>query len=344
VFDAVVVGAPSTSGELAARNLDAQIDGLRRAASLDPHREDVAAPLVRALITRAQFFGTWRDFDEALARTEALDPGLPGATGLRAEALIAVHRFDEAAALVQDDPVLHLTVRAARGEDILREAEFRRAEEDTVPAMLSHAHALARAGAFDAADRAYRDAAEAYRDVSPFIPARIAFARGLMWSEFADQPERGKPLYAEAVRRLPGFVTATVHLAELLEPAEAVALLERLPPTVDPEPRGARAELTGDTAELGDVAEAYRALTRTMPEAVWDHAAEFFMGPGSDPAFALQLALRNLSNRNTERAWLVALEAAVAARDEGTLEALLSDAPDAPAMVPLAERLQALRP
>jgi len=54
-----------------------------------------------------------------------------------------------------------------------------------------------------------------YRDVSPFPIAYVAFQRGVMWAELANAPERALPLYREAVERLPGYVVANVHLAEL---------------------------------------------------------------------------------------------------------------------------------
>lgn len=53
-----------------------------------------------------------------------------------------------------------------------------------------------------------------------------------------------------------------------------------------------------------------------------DHGAEFFTGPGADPARALD----NLANRETGRAYAIAIEAADAAGDTASLCALARDA------------------
>ena len=61
----------------------------------------------------------------------------------------------------------------------------------------------------------------------------------------------------------------------------------------------------------------YEALLARHPLAYADHAAEFYLGAGHDPARALAWARTNLLNRETRRAFELAIRAAREAhRDE----------------------------
>jgi len=59
----------------------------------------------------------------------------------------------------------------------------------------------------------------------------------------------------------------------------------------------------------------YEQLLRQQRPAFLDHGAEFFLGPGADPARAIELARDNLLLRQTGRAYQLALQAALAAGD-----------------------------
>ncbi len=348
----VVLGGLTTDGETARQNLDARIQGLTQALERTPHLFSLRAGLVHALLSRTAFFGSYGDFDRVLALSA---DGLTehdsddASRVLRAQALQAVHRFQEALALVE--PVgpaadgVRGTIALALEQDLATELQRReaavatRASFDSLSAL---AAVRSRVGDFDGADAAYRAAAEAYADVSPFAYAFVAFQRGVMWAEVAGDPLRAVPLYREALRLVPGYVVAGVHLSELeaehgLLP-QAVARLELLAgATADPEPHGLVGELLGSAAHVDEARKRYDALLSTHREAFLDHGSEFFAGPGADPERALSLALENLALRPTERARLVAIEASLAAAQPDLACELSAKVGPHPVSLPLQE-------
>src|SRR5690606_26382190 len=94
-----------------------------------------------------------------------------------------------------------------------------------------------------------------YGDVSPLPVAWVAFQRGVMWAEQADRRDLGCALYGEGTRRLPAYVVANVHLAEIereASPSRAIARLGSILASGDPEPAGLLGEILlaeGDPAE-----------------------------------------------------------------------------------------------
>lgn len=325
------VGPTTTDGTIAEANLDAQIEGLRSAAARGFAGPDAEGALIDALLVRAQFFGTWADFDEALERSEAMlrqQPGNMAALERRARSLSAVHRFSEARNLLEGAPrtsaALLLIDEATGGSrDALLERRRDALEREgrSFETLTALARALALTGRFEEADATYVEAAEGYADVSPFPIAWIAFSRGVMWSEVAGHPEVGRSLYEEAVDRLPGYVVANVHLAELEAEggqrarAEARLATLRRDDMADPEPDAVLGELAEDPDALSRAHDGYDAALARYPEAVWDHGAEFFLSGGDDPARGDSLAQMNLQLRRTERAYLLAMRGAMAVGD-----------------------------
>jgi len=127
---------------------------------------------------------------------------------------------------------------------------------------------------------------------------------------------------------LPRYVVANVHLAELeiglgQRDAAEGRLRSLAGQKEDPEPWGRLAELLlatspGDPTALRLLARAahrYDELLARHPSAFSDHAAEFFAGPGGNPARAVALARDNLLLRQTGRAYLLAMQSAFAAGD-----------------------------
>lgn len=354
-----VLGGRSTDGNVARKDLDARIAGITQAVARGARMKGMRATLVDALLARTGYFGTYSDFDRALALADeevALAPTSPEALTLRARVLSALHRFDEAVAIVESLAADHApaakalqAVKLARGEDLAKILAERRALADKHPSYGSWtgvAVVEARLGNFEAADKAYREAIEVYRDVSPMAFAWVAFQRGVMWAERAGQRARAFLLYQEAVKRLPGYVVAQVHLAELessfgLE-AEAIARLSPIK-TENPEPAGLLSELVSSSdpsrsaALVKEARDQYNSLLGSHRLAFADHGSEFFAGPGDDPALGLKLAKENLANRATERARLVAIRASLAADDSEGACALAKGAPAKPVSVPLAE-------
>jgi tetratricopeptide (TPR) repeat protein len=165
----------------------------------------------------------------------------------------------------------------------------------------------------DDAERWFSAATRSYRSTSPFPLAMLELQRGQMWMEHDDLP-RARTWCAAAVRRLPAYVPAHGHLAELDaalgDTAAAVARLRPLALTSDdPDYATQLARILRDDGQNDeahtwrDQAEArYDQLLVRHPEAFADHAAEFWLTIGSDPGRALPLARQNLALRQTPRA------------------------------------------
>ncbi len=339
-----VLGRPTTEGELALGNLDAQIKAALDLLEETPDSLGLASQAVGLLLTRIQYAGNYDDFapiDRLTARMTVAHGEEAEAWLLRADFLSAVHRFVDAhAALARAEQLgappqdeRRATYWLATGENLeqvrsMRESALAKAE--TYKTLISVAAVYAAQGAFAKADTHYMRALTVYRDVSPLPVAWISFQRGVMWSEMAGAPAWGKVMYQEAVRRLPNYTVANVHLAELEhsggEEQRAIERLARVAELAfDPEPESRLAgwlERTdpGHAAEFLRKAESgYDSLLRDYEAAFRDHAAEFFLGAGKQPARALRLALANLQERKVPRAYLIALAAARAAGDRSAL-------------------------
>lgn len=340
--DVALYAGPTTDGAVAIDNLDAQIAGREDLVARRPHDLAARRTLVDLLLARTLFRGTYDDFDVALGHAEAAltsHPEEPAAHALLATVLIAVHRFDEALEALDEAAARGLdveeardTIRLARGqdlEDVLARREDAAQAHPSFTTLSGVAAALGALGRYDEADRTFQDALSAYSDVSPLPVAWVAFQRGVMWAEQADRPDLGCTLYGEGTARLPSYVVANVHLAELEQEASVAAATRRLEALIgqtgDPEPAGLLGEILlaqgEEEAAAPLIAQAkarYDELLARHRLAFADHGAEFFMGPGADPARALDLALDNLDNRPNDRAYQVAIEAALTA-DEPSL-------------------------
>jgi tetratricopeptide (TPR) repeat protein len=331
----------TTRGDLALGNLNDRIATLEKRAARGPLGLDARADLAESLLNRAQFSGTFDDFDRALelGQSAVRDFGRdPQAFLLRARSESAVHRFedaardlDAAAKLGADVEARLAAIHIAQGRDLQQVravARNRVARAPTLENLALLANAEAALGDFDAADEHYAAALATLRDVSPFPVAQLCFQRGVMWAELAARPERAVSHYVEAVRRLPSYVVANVHLAELEATLDRRdAAIERLRRVVahsaDPEAAGYLGELLGardpnDPAAIeliGRARKGYEHLLARHRAAFLDHAAEFFGGPGDDPALAVRLATENLTLRQTPRAYALAIETALLAHD-----------------------------
>lgn len=335
----------TTRGDIALRNLSDRIDVLEKQSAKQAQPLPVREQLASALLQRALFLGTFDDFSRVLEIADAAVRAFPGQANallLRARAASAVHRFedalgdlDAAALLGADVDARRASIHVALGRDLEKARAFAKSRVDRAP-TLEHLGLLANAeaalGDFDAADDHYQAALDTVHDVSPFPVAQLSFQRGVMWGEQASRPERALPFYAEAVRRVPQYVVANVHLAELeASTGRRDAAIERLrtiveqsgTPGHDPEPFGVLAELLlqrdphdGSAAALIERArQGYDALLARHRTAFLDHGAEFFAGPGNDRPQALALARENLALRQTPRAYALAIESAFGAGD-----------------------------
>ncbi|MEL6181667.1 MAG: hypothetical protein AAFS10_22095, partial [Myxococcota bacterium] len=267
-WEATPFDGRTTQGDVAVGNLTATIDGQTLALERRPTDLALRVTLVDALLTRAQFMGTFADFDRSVAIAQDAvqhHPNHPRALELRARAYQAVHRFDEAQTDLEAAQALDgvdrsdavATLLIARGTDLEQALRIRQEAAQKRPSFATLAGlgaALAALGRYDEADTAWVDALRHYRDVSPFPVAFVAFQRGVMWSEQADRPERGLILYREAVQHLPAYAVANVHLAELeWNDGDTALATERLrsvlDTTVDPEPGGLLGEILIDLGQ-----------------------------------------------------------------------------------------------
>ncbi len=351
----------TTNAGLAITNLNSQIASLQKLFSEQPNRFEFRRRLFELLLTRTQFLGSYSDFAQ-LNKLTALAPTSLDEYLLRARYLTVTHQFNDALEmlaaaqrLAPDNKEIKrksIPIRLARRQNL---AELRTEQLAELKQNRSYGNLVliagieAELGNFEDADSYFEEAIRSYRDTSPFPIAFLYFQRGVMWSEKAGNTTRGHLYYQEAIHYLPQFVAAQVHLVEIAQSsgdtASAIAGLESVASAEDPEPRALLGELLRNAGREQEAASyidtatsAYNELLEKYPLAFADHGAEFFSGPGADPARGLELAKVNLTNRKSERAYIVAIEAAHAAGAESNLSDFVSEARLlGPVFVPLIE-------
>lgn len=333
----------TTDGAIAIGNLDAQMAGTERLARTRPLSVKERASQVDLLMQRGQILGRIGDYEAADALAEALvaeAPADPDAWLARARARATFHRFtsalgdlDEATrhgAATRAVDAVRAGILQATGKEEEALVLRRRLGGDRPDILTLGAEATLRAarGELDEAERLFAAAIASYRDVSPFPVAWIEFQRGLVWMR-EEEYGRARELLAAAHRRLPQHVQAQGHLGEV-EAAlghvdVAIALLTPLAETSEDPDYAAQLARILDEAGRKDEAKPWREnaamrydeLMAKHPEAYADHAAEFWLAAGADPARALGYAERNLALRPTVRAWELVMRAAEAKGDGG---------------------------
>lgn len=319
-------GRATTAGAIAIANLDHQI---ARSA------EDGDA--VDLLLARSRFLGDHDALDRAVRMTDR--PSLTHVDLLRqARALSAAHRFADA--LVDLDAAectgaasaeivasrSSILVATGHAYDAIPQLESELSRHPGFATRTALAAAYGAAGRIADADRLYAAAGDDLDTTSPFPHAWLYFVRALMWTEQAGNPERGVAFYAKALAYLPEFAAANIHLAEIEaargEVPSAMARLERVTAlSEEPEAIALLGQLKLRAGDLeggkGDIEKArrrYESLLARQPLAFADHAAQFYLGPGNDAERAWWLARQNLANRETPRAFRLAIAAARATR------------------------------
>lgn len=317
----------TTLSTIALANLDQQIQ---------QQADDPAA--LDLWLLRLQLLADYRMLDRTAALAEA---NADSATDRlrRARARMAAHRFTAAQAdldAAQATPLQRgaLLVATGRAAEALPALQAEVARRPGFASLCALARAQAAVGRLDEADRRYAQALRELDTTSPFPAAAIAFGRGLMWAEQGGDAARGAAFYAEALRLVPGYAAAGIHLAELdlARGDEATAearLLQVVIHTDEPEAMALLGELherQGQAArgrdEIDGARRRYELLLSRHPEAFADHAAEFYLGPGRNPQRAWTWALANLRERPTRRAHQLAIRAAEALGHVGEARAL----------------------
>jgi tetratricopeptide (TPR) repeat protein len=283
------------------------------------------------LLQRATYRGHVEDYQAALARAEKLtvdQPQDPGAWRIYVGTLSAVHKFADARAALAKmkelDPLpddwrgIEVSLDEATGR--LGDAAVARYEEATknpnAITLTQWAANLATRGLTDKAIPLIPKAAEKLRDNQPETLAYLLFQWGRVY-ELDGKPALARDFYAEAHKRMPGYVEATAHLAQEMmasgDTAGAKALVEReLAQNRHPTLLSLAVQL-GHTELVDETKQAWNHYVDALPEAFSDHAARFYLTV--DPAKALVLARANLANRDTPEARSLVAEAALAAGD-----------------------------
>ncbi|MCC5874374.1 MAG: tetratricopeptide repeat protein [Gammaproteobacteria bacterium] len=258
----------TTHPDIALRNLDFQVNRARIIAQRQPGDAGAVRGLLDQLLTRAQFRGSYSDYDEALTITERLlgqRPDDPLAKLERARILERLHRFDEAetllteleaaldrvaldrvaldrvaldpdrrrhVAIADDAARARIRIALARGvpERVLADAERRAASNPGFGSLSQLAFTLHALGRIDEAEATYLEALEYWDQISPFAVSWIEFQRGELHVD--RDPARAAVHYRRALDYMPAYVTARVHLAEALVEVgaidEAIELLEAI--------------------------------------------------------------------------------------------------------------------
>ncbi|HEY6461325.1 MAG TPA: hypothetical protein VIY73_14265 [Polyangiaceae bacterium] len=329
---------PTTSPVIALHNLDAEI--AEREKHLHAGTPSPPGELIGRYLVRAKFVGLVSDLvaaDDRSAADVAAHPGDAKAHLARASALGSIHRFADALGELdraQDHGAPKEEVVRARAGLLLATGRI----DDAASLEPAPAHAqgapiedLVLRGGIDAqrgepaeSERLFELARDHYRDVSPFTVAWMDFERSRAL-EVAGEGAKARVYLAEAVAVVPSYTHAVVHLASTEPPERAMALLDGLSRSDDPDVLAARADALRrggrddeSRAEAAKAKARFEEVLARLPLAFADHAASFYLGVGRDPARALVLAKANARNRPTAEAlelWLSAAQAADA-RDE----------------------------
>ncbi len=262
-----------------------------------------------AFVARARSRAVFHRFADALGDIECaerLSPDAEATRGERAAILQALGRYDEALAMRE-------------------EAVDRRATFESVAALVG---LYAELGEVDTAVRLYAESRRHYRGVSPFPLALLDFQLGLMWMN-KGQLDEARTSFDAARRRVPAYAAAGGHLAEVEaevgEVESAVARLYSLAVSSDDPDYAAQLARILGAAGRGHESERwcrlaaarYDELVARHPEAFADHAAEFWLAAGANPAKALRLARMNVEVRKTPRAYGLLAQAVAANETAG---------------------------
>jgi tetratricopeptide (TPR) repeat protein len=283
-------------------------DALDRLGDLVQQLVRADAEPIRTLLIQSQIASTTHRFAEARGYLKAAE-----ARGTLPEAAIR----------------LSLSIDQACGNRLEEVMEIRRAmaaESGRLEDLVPLGALFADLREFDEADRIYQRALRGYRDVSPFALAWVCFQLGSLWGELVTepQPHRAAQWYQKAIEYVPSYVKARVHLSEIYldygRAEDAEALLVPSASSGDPEVHWRLADVMVATGNLSEAEtqmraarSGFEALLKKHLLAFADHGAEFYSGSGNDVIRAFELAIVNVENRPTLRAFEQAYETAIKA-------------------------------
>jgi tetratricopeptide (TPR) repeat protein len=343
----------TTDGDIAVTNLQS---ARRRSWSRfyqDPMREGIAETVVEHEQLSAQFAGDLTALDrlEFLAKQLSQTDAASARTALiQAQVASMMHRFAEARQHLEraeirgapqaDVSRVRLSIDQACGtnlDKVLRERRQTARKSGGIEDQVALGGLLADLREFGDADRIYKQALRNYSDVSPFPVAWVCFQLGVLWGELVPEPQVtcAAEWYEKALERLPSYTKARVHLAEIYlscgRADDAESVLMPALSSGDPEVRWRLADVMtvqgkDADAQMQAARSGFETVLERHPLAFADHGAEFYAGSGNDCRRALELALVNVANRPTLRAFEQAHEMAVAAGDTKAGASLLEKA------------------
>jgi hypothetical protein len=343
VLPASMVLPAATDGALALINHESILDRCWQSIELSPNRLEIAAQLIDEEYRRSHFLGDSGALDRLLALSDTFlsqcaESG--EAYLLAAQIASLVHHFEQAKVYLDKARNLgahahnisrqQLSIDHATGHNwqgVLETRESLSEKNPSLQELVGLGALYAEIGMHQDAENAYLKAITEDREHSPFSLAWACFQLGVLFGETiapAD-PAAARYWYEQALAYLPAYTHARVHLAELHLDAghfdQALHLLQPIKDSDDPEVSWRLAQLY---AQQGNAHDARHFLTRTEHSfeqllgrhelAFADHAVDFYLEEGEDPNKALRLALLNLDNRATLRAFELGYDAAQAAR------------------------------
>lgn len=304
---------PTTNAADFLRGLDGQIVAAERLVIDDPSSSTKRIMLASLLGARGKLAG---DLDELERAIELLPGDEPASLIERASLHQTLHRFPAAHADLSRARALGAAESALvpveqeldwnEGRYEAAIAKIRNPAKRTMMTVLRQARLQHDLGDDAGADRLFAEAEDLIDDTSPVPVAFLNFQRGFHAFEIG-RLEEAAVFYREALRRLPGWITAQEHLAEVLvlqgRGAEAAPLYEDVVSrSRDPELAAALSDLyraLGRDPEpmLARARAGFDEYARRFPEAAYGHGSEFYLGSGNDPLRALAMREANVRLR-----------------------------------------------
>jgi tetratricopeptide (TPR) repeat protein len=333
----------ATDGTLALINHESILDRCWQTIDLHPDRLGIAVQLIDEEYRRSHFLGDASALDRLLTLSETLlqqcaESG--EAYVLAAQIASLVHKFDQATQYLVQAKNLgapahrllrqQLSIDHAIGhnwKDVFDTRLHLSEQSPNLQNLVALGALYAEMGLYQEAEQSYLRAIAEDREHSPFSLAWACFQLGVLFGETLEpaQPATAQYWYEQALSYMPTYTHARVHLAELhLDAGRFNIALDLLLPIQDSEDPEVSWRLAQLYEHKGEAREASHHLARTQKSfervlgrhelAFADHAVDFYLQEGNNPEKALQLALLNLDNRATLRAFELSHEAALAAR------------------------------
>jgi tetratricopeptide (TPR) repeat protein len=330
----------ATAGDIAVNNLQSARQQSWSRFWQEPRRSGIAEYIVEQEQLAAQFLGDLGALDRLgtlVNQLARVDPESMRTALITAQVASMTHRFAEARSYLAQAEArgappstvhrLSLSVDQACGTnlDAVLAARSRMAAElGRLENLVPLGALLADLREFHEADCIYHRALGEYQDVSPFAVAWVCFQLGVLWGELVPKTRssRAARWYQKAIEYLPSYVKARVHLAEIYSRygrrVDAEALLIGAAASGDPEVcwrladvMYARGRFADAEAQMQAARSGFGVLLEKHLLAFADHGVEFYSGSGNDAARALELAMVNVANRPTLRAFEQAYATAV---------------------------------